>query len=410
MNKIIERFKKYIAVDTRSDSNSETVPSTKGQLKLGKILIEELKELGLENIIQTEKGYIYASLAANIEEEVPTIGFIAHLDTSPDLDGKVLNPKFVDYKGGDIKLNDKYSLTVEEFPELKNLKGQKLITTDGTTLLGADDKAGIAEILTALEYLVENPEIKHGTIKVAFTPDEEIGRGADHFDLESFGADFAYTLDGGPLGELQYENFNAASVSLKIQGKNVHPGTAKNVMVNSIKIAMELDSMLPSAKVPEHTEGYEGFYLLDEIEGNVDQTSLEYIIRDFSLTEFENKKKQMQRIVDFLNKKYENRIEVNIEDSYYNMKEKIKPHFQIVELAKKSMEDLEIEVDIKPIRGGTDGARLSYMGLPTPNLFAGGYNFHGRFEFIPVENMELASKLIVKIAENIVQSSDIDFN
>ncbi|MGM0549052.1 MAG: peptidase T [Bacillota bacterium] len=410
MNKIIERFKKYIAVDTRSDSNSETVPSTKGQLKLGKILIEELKELGLENIIQTEKGYIYASLAANIEEEVPTIGFIAHLDTSPDLDGKVLNPQFVDYKGGDIKLNDKYSLTVEEFPELKNLKGQKLITTDGTTLLGADDKAGIAEILTALEYLVENPEIKHGTIKVAFTPDEEIGRGADHFDLESFGADFAYTLDGGPLGELQYENFNAASVSLKIQGKNVHPGTAKNVMVNSIKIAMELDSMLPSAKVPEHTEGYEGFYLLDEIEGNVDQTSLEYIIRDFSLTEFENKKKQMQRIVDFLNKKYENRIEVNIEDSYYNMKEKIKPHFQIVELAKKSMEDLEIEVDIKPIRGGTDGARLSYMGLPTPNIFAGGYNFHGRFEFIPVENMELASKLIVKIAENIVQSSDIDFN
>lgn len=410
MNKIIERFKKYIAVDTRSDSNSETVPSTKGQLKLGKILIEELKELGLENIIQTEKGYIYASLAANIEEEVPTIGFIAHLDTSPDLDGKVLNPQFVDYKGGDIKLNDKYSLTVEEFPELKNLKGQKLITTDGTTLLGADDKAGIAEILTALEYLVENPEIKHGTIKVAFTPDEEIGRGADHFDLESFGADFAYTLDGGPLGELQYENFNAASVSLKIQGKNVHPGTAKNVMVNSIKIAMELDSMLPSAKVPEHTEGYEGFYLFDEIEGNVDQTSLEYIIRDFSLTEFENKKKQMQRIVDFLNKKYENRIEVNIEDSYYNMKEKIKPHFQIVELAKKSMEDLEIEVDIKPIRGGTDGARLSYMGLPTPNIFAGGYNFHGRFEFIPVENMELASKLIVKIAENIVQSSDIDFN
>lgn len=410
MNKIIERFKKYIAVDTRSDSNSETVPSTKGQLKLGKILIEELKELGLKNIIQTEKGYIYASLAANIEEEVPTIGFIAHLDTSPDLDGKVLNPQFVDYKGGDIKLNDKYSLTVEEFPELKNLKGQKLITTDGTTLLGADDKAGIAEILTALEYLVENPEIKHGTIKIGFTPDEEIGRGADHFDLETFGADFAYTLDGGPVGELQYENFNAASVSLKIQGKNVHPGTAKNVMVNSIKIAMELDSMLPSAKVPEHTEGYEGFYLLDEIEGNVDQTSLEYIIRDFSLTEFENKKKQMQRIVDFLNKKYENRIEVNIEDSYYNMKEKIKPHFQIVELAKKSMEDLEIEVDIKPIRGGTDGARLSYMGLPTPNLFAGGYNFHGRFEFIPVENMELASKLIVKIAENIVQSSDIDFN
>lgn len=410
MNKIIERFKKYIAVDTKSDSNSETVPSTEGQLELGKILVKELKELKLEDVVQNDKGYIYATLPSNIDQEVPTIGFIAHLDTSPDLDGKVLKPQFVDYKGGTIKLNDQYSLTEAEFPELKSLKGKKLITTDGTTLLGADDKAGIAEIISAVEYLVENPEIKHGEIKIGFTPDEEIGRGADHFDLESFGADFAYTLDGGPVGELQYENFNAASVSLKIQGQNVHPGTAKNVMVNSIKIAMELDSMLPSAEVPEHTEGYEGFYLLDEIKGNVDQTNLEYIIRDFSLTEFENKKEYLQEVVNFLNNKYQDRIELKMEDSYYNMKEKVKPHFEIIDLAKKSMTDLGIEADIKPIRGGTDGARLSYMGLPTPNLFAGGYNFHGRFEFIPVENMELASKLIVKIAENIVQSEEIDFN
>lgn len=405
MNNVVERFKKYIAVDTRSDSDSETVPSTKGQLKLGKILVEELNELGLNNVKQDDKGYIYAELPSNIEREVPTIGFIAHLDTSPDLDGKVLNPQLIDYEGGDIKLNDQYSLTIEEFPFLKELKGQSLITTDGTTLLGADDKAGIAEIMTALEYLISNPEIKHGTIKVGFTPDEEIGRGADHFDVEAFGADFAYTLDGGPLGELEYENFNAASVDLKIQGKNVHPGTAKNMMINSMKIAMELDSMLPAAEVPEHTEGYEGFYHLTEIEGSVDYTELSYIIRDFSKEEFEEKKSLMQQVVDFLNNKYGERIEVKIEDSYYNMKEKIEPHFEIVELAQKSMEDLGITPDIKPIRGGTDGSRLSYMGLPTPNLFAGGYNFHGRFEFIPVENMKRAAELIVKIAESAVQQN-----
>jgi tripeptide aminopeptidase len=294
---------------------------------------------------------------------------------------------------------------VEEFPALKELKGQTLITTDGTTLLGADDKAGIAEIMTALEYLISNSEIKHGTIKVGFTPDEEIGRGADHFDVEAFGADFAYTLDGGPLGELEYENFNAASVDLKIQGKNVHPGTAKNMMINSMKIAMELDSMLPSAEVPEHTEAYEGFYHLTEIEGNVDFTEMSYIIRDFSKGEFEKKKTLMQQVVDFLNNKYGNVIEVKIEDSYYNMKEKVEPHFEIIELAEKSMEELGITPDIKPIRGGTDGARLSYMGLPTPNLFAGGYNFHGRFEFIPVENMKRAVELIVKIVENAVQNN-----
>lgn len=405
MDKVVKRFKRYIAVDTKSDPDSDTVPSSRGQLKLGKILAVELKELGLENVLQDDKGYIYAELPANTAEDFPTIGFIAHLDTSPDLAGKVTKPQFVDYQGGEIKLNEQYSLTPEEFPALKKLKGQTLITTDGTTLLGADDKAGIAEIMTALEYLISNPKIKHGTIKVGFTPDEEIGRGADHFDVEAFGADFAYTLDGGPLGELEYENFNAASVDLKIQGKNVHPGTAKNMMVNSMKIAMELDSMLPAAEVPEHTEGYEAFYHLTEIEGSVDYTELSYIIRDFSKEEFEEKKSLMQQVVDFLNNKYGERIEVKIEDSYYNMKEKIEPHFEIVELAEKSMEDLGITPDIKPIRGGTDGSRLSYMGLPTPNLFAGGYNFHGRFEFIPVENMKRAVELIVKIAESAVQKN-----
>jgi len=403
MENIVERFKRYIAVDTKSNPDSETVPSSKGQLELGKLLLQELNELGLKNVIQDEKGYLYGELPANTAEEVPTIGLIAHLDTSPDLAGQVLNPQIVDYQGGEIKLNEQYSLTPDEFPALEKLKGKKLITTDGTTLLGADDKAGIAEIMTALDYLISNPEIKHGTIKVGFTPDEEIGRGADHFDVEAFGADFAYTLDGGPLGELQYENFNAASVDLKIQGKNVHPGTAKNMMVNSMKIAMELDAMLPAAEVPEHTAGYEGFYHLTELEGSVDYTEMSYIIRDFSQAEFANKKALMQEVVDFLNNKYDERIEVKIEDSYYNMRDKIEPHFEIIELAEKSMEDLGIEADIKPIRGGTDGARLSYMGLPTPNLFAGGYNFHGRFEFIPVENMKRAAELIVKIAENAAQ-------
>jgi tripeptide aminopeptidase len=403
MDKIIERFKRYIAVDTKSDADSETVPSTKGQLKLGKILVEELNELGLKNVIQDEKGYLYGELPANTAEEIPTIGLIAHLDTSPDLAGQVLNPQIVDYQGGEIKLNEQYSLTADEFPALKELEGKTLITTDGTTLLGADDKAGIAEIMTALDYLISNPEIKHGTIKVGFTPDEEIGRGADHFDVEAFGADFAYTLDGGPLGELQYENFNAASVDLKIQGKNVHPGTAKNMMVNSMKIAMELDAMLPAAEVPEHTEGYEGFYHLIEIEGSVDYTEMSYIIRNFSKEEFTEKKALMQKVVDFLNNKYGQRIELKIEDSYYNMKEKIEPHYEIIKLAEKSMKDLGIKADIKPIRGGTDGARLSYLGLPTPNIFAGGYNFHGRFEFIPVENMKRAAELIVKIAENAAQ-------
>lgn len=400
MDKIIERFKRYIAIDTKSDEESNTCPSTKGQLELGSLLVKELKELGLEDAKQDENGYIYATLKSNTDKEVPTIGFISHLDTSPDIDGKCINPNIFVYKGGDIRLNDKYTMTVKEFPFLKDLVGEELITTDGTTLLGADDKSGIAAIIDAVEYLIEHPEIKHGDIKIGFTPDEEIGRGADLFDVRGFDADFAYTVDGGPLGELEYENFNAASVRLEIQGKNVHPGTAKNVMINSLRIALEIENMLPVEQKPEYTEGYEGFYLLDDITGNVDHTVVNYIIRDHSMEKFEEKKSYFKSIVDFLNKRYGDIITIEIKDSYYNMKEKIEPHMDIIELAKRSMEDLGIEPIIQPIRGGTDGARLSYMGLPCPNIFTGGYNFHGRFECIPTRSMKLASQLIVKIVEN----------
>lgn len=400
MNKIIERFKKYIAVDTKSDENSNTCPSTKGQLELGGMLAEELKEIGLEDIKQDENGYVYATLKSNMDKKVATIGFIAHLDTSPDLDGKCINPQIFTYEGGKIKLNEKYSMTEKEFPFLKDLVGKEIITTDGTTLLGADNKAGVAAIIDAMEFLISHPEIKHGDIKVGFTPDEEIGRGADLFDVEGFNADFAYTVDGGPVGELEYENFNAASVKIEIQGKNVHPGSAKNVMINSLRVAMEIENMLSVEQKPEYTEGYEGFYLLDDINGSVDHTVVNYIIRDHSMEKFEQKKEYIKRVVDLLNHKYGDIINIEVKDSYYNMKEKIEPHMEIIELAKKSMVDLDIEPIIKPIRGGTDGARLSYMGLPCPNIFTGGYNFHGRFELIPTESMKLASKLIVKIIEN----------
>ncbi|MCB5558382.1 peptidase T [Anaerosalibacter bizertensis] len=400
MDQIIERFKRYIAIDTKSDENSKTCPSTPGQLELGALLVEELKELGIEDAKQDENGYVYGTLKSNTNKDVPTIGFISHLDTSPDLDGKCTNPQILTYEGGDIKLNDKYSIKEEEFPFLKELVGKELITTDGTTLLGADDKAGVAAIMDAIEYLTLHPEIEHGDIKIGFTPDEEIGRGADLFDVKGFGADFAYTVDGGPVGELEYENFNAASVRIEIQGKNVHPGSAKNIMINSLRVAMEIENMLPVNEKPEYTEGYEGFYLLDDINGSVDHTVVNYIIRDHSMEKFEQKKTYIRKVVDFLNDKYGDIINIEIEDSYYNMKEKIEPHMEIVELAKKSMLDIGVEPDIKPIRGGTDGARLSYMGLPCPNIFTGGYNFHGRFEFIPTESMKLASQLIVKITEN----------
>lgn len=398
---IIDRFLKYVSFDTKADGNSSTCPSTPGQLVLGKYLEEELKSIGLSDVSQDKNGYVYATLKSNTDKKVPTVGFVAHMDTSPATSGKDIKPQIVDYKGGDIKLNDEYSILEKEFPFIKNLVGEKLITTDGTTLLGADDKAGIAIIVSAMEHLVNHPEIKHGDIKIGFTPDEEIGRGADLFDVEKFAADFAYTVDGGPIGELEFENFNAASGNIEIEGKVVHPGSAKDVMVNALIIAMELNSLLPSNERPEHTEHYEGFYMLDSLEGDVSKANMSYIIRDHSMEKFEKKKELLQNAVDFLNKKYNNAIKLTIEDSYYNMREKIEPHMEIVDIAEQSMIELDIKPIIKPIRGGTDGARLSFMGLPCPNLFAGGYNFHGRYEFVPVSSLEKGTELVVKIVENL---------
>ncbi|EFI42144.1 peptidase T [Peptoniphilus sp. oral taxon 386] len=401
MKDIVERFLKYVSFETTSDDSSETCPSTENQLVLAKYLVEELTNIGMKEVTMDKNGYVYATLPSNTNKNVPTVGFIAHMDTAPDLTGKNVNPKFVDYKGGDIKLNDEYVMTEKEFPFLKNLIGERLITTDGTTLLGADDKSGIAIIVSAMEYLIENPSIKHGTVKVGFTPDEEIGRGANLFDVKNFAADFAYTIDGGPVGELEYENFNAASVEITIKGKNVHPGSAKNIMLNSSLIGIEINSLLPSAQRPEHTEGYEGFFLLDEFNGTVEETKMFYIIRDHDIELFNKKKELITNIVEFINKKYGNVAIINISDSYFNMKEKIEPHMEIIELASKSMKDLNIEPIIQPIRGGTDGATLSYMGLPCPNLFAGGYNFHGRYEFIPVSSLTKGKDLVIKIIENL---------
>jgi len=400
----LERFKRYISIDTKSNEDSTSCPSTAGQLELGKLLVEELTAMGLK-AEQDKDGYIYSSLPANTDKKIPVIGFIAHMDTAPDLDGKCVNPHVFIYKGGDIKLNDEYTMTVKEFPFLKDLEGLELVTTDGTTLLGADDKSGITIIMNAIEHLLAHPEIKHGEIKIGFTPDEEIGRGADRFDVKKFAADFAYTIDGGPLGELEYENFNAAGVKIEIQGKNVHPGSAKNVMINSLSAARELENMLPEQEKPEYTCGYEGFIHLHGIEGTVDFTKMSYIIRDHSMEGFTHKKELIKAAVDFLNKKYGNIIKMEMKDSYYNMKEKIEPCMHIIDLAKKSMEELGIKPIIKPIRGGTDGARLSFMGLPCPNIFAGGYNFHGRFEFVPTSFIEKGIELVIKIAENNAKST-----
>ena len=358
---MVNRFKTYIAMDTKSDPNSDTCPSTSGQLELGALLVDELKDLGLD-AYQDQNGYVYGTLEATTTKEVPTIGFIAHLDTAPDLDGKCLNPQIVHYTGGDILLNDQYKLTVEDFPVLDSLFGEDLITTDGTTLLGADDKAGIAIIMDALQTLIHS-KAEHGTIQVGFTPDEEIGRGADLFDVEGFNADFAYTIDGGRLGELQYENFNAASADLLIQGKNVHPGTAKNIMVNSQEIAMELHGLLPVEQKPQFTSGYEGFFLLTGIQGTVDQTKMSYILRDHDRVKFEEKKTLLSEAVYYINQKYGKVVTLDIQDSYYNMKEKVQPRGEILALARQSMEELGIEPIVEPIRGGTDGFKLSYMGL-----------------------------------------------
>lgn len=398
---LIKRFVTYAKVDTQSNEESDSCPSTEGQRTLGRILVDELKEIGMTDVTMDENGYVMATLPGNTEKEVPTIGFLAHLDTATEFTAAHVNPQIVDiYDGGDIILNRDLHilLTPKEFPDLSNYIGDTLITTDGTTLLGADDKAGIAEIMTAMHYLILHPEIKHGKVRVAFTPDEEIGRGPHRFDVKAFQADFAYTVDGGPLGELEYESFNAAAAKITIKGVSVHPGTAKEKMVNSMKIAMELHGMLPAAEAPEYTEGYEGFYHLISIHGGVEETKMNYIIRDFDRMKFEERKKTLQGIVDRLKAKYgEKNILLEMRDQYYNMREKIEPVKEIVEVAEQAMKKLGIEPIIKPIRGGTDGSQLSYMGLPTPNLFTGGENFHGKYEYVSVQSMEKATRVIIEI-------------
>ncbi|MBB6284718.1 peptidase T [Geobacillus subterraneus] len=398
---LIERFIRYAKVNTQSDPNSHTCPSTPRQWELANMLVEELKAIGMEEVTVDENGYVMATLPANTDKNVPTIGFLAHMDTAPEFTGANVNPQIIDqYDGGDIVLNKEQGITLSpnDFPELAHYKGHTLITTDGTTLLGADDKAGIAEIMTAMHYLIQHPEIKHGKVRVAFTPDEEIGRGPHKFDVAKFGAQFAYTVDGGPLGELEYESFNAAEAKITIKGKNVHPGTAKGKMINSIKIAMEFQQQLPANEAPEHTEGYEGFYHLLSFQGNVEETKLYYIIRDFDREQFEARKAKMKEVATSLAQKYGNdRITLEINDQYYNMREKIEPVRHIVDIAHEAMTNLGIEPKVKPIRGGTDGSQLSYMGLPTPNIFAGGENFHGRYEYISADNMVKAAEVIVEI-------------
>lgn len=400
---IIERFTTYVKVDTQSDESVDTCPSTPGQLTLGNMLADELKSIGMQDAAIDENGYVMATLPSNTEKDVPTIGFLAHVDTATDFTGKNVNPQIIEsYDGKDIVLNEQLQVTLspDQFPELSGYKGHTLITTDGTTLLGADNKAGIAEIMTAMDYLIKHPEIKHGTIRVAFTPDEEIGRGPHKFDVKRFNASFAYTVDGGPLGELEYESFNAAAAKITIKGNNVHPGTAKGKMINSAKIAMKLNSLLPADEAPEYTEGYEGFYHLLSIQGDVEETKLHYIIRDFDKENFQNRKETMKRAVKELQNEYgRDRILLDMNDQYYNMREKIEPVIEIVNIAKQAMENLGIEPKISPIRGGTDGSQLSYMGLPTPNIFTGGENFHGKFEYISVDNMVKAVNVIVEIAK-----------
>lgn len=399
---LIPRFLRYAKIETRSNPDSDTVPSTRSQVEFGEALVEELKELGLADCeFHQPSGCVLATLPANTDRDLPTIGFLAHMDTA-DFNAVNVNPKIVEnYDGSsDIVLDkdEKYVLNTRDFPNLKNYKGDTLITTDGTTLLGADDKAGIAEIITAMEYLLANPEIEHGEVRIAFTPDEEIGTGASNFDVEHFAADFAYTIDGGPLGELQYETFNAASAEVKFLGTNVHPGTAKDTMVNAIKLAMEFDSCLPEKDVPEHTEGYEGFFLLEKFDGGIEETNISYIIRDHDKETFESRKKSMEYLADKMNKELgQERVLVEIKDSYYNMREVIEKDMTIVDLAEEAMENLDIKPIIEPVRGGTDGSRLSFMGLPTPNIFAGGENLHGRFEFVSVQTMEKATQVIIEI-------------
>jgi tripeptide aminopeptidase len=407
MQHIIDRFISYVTVDTESDPNSETTPSTEKQWVLANKLVEELKTIGMQDVTIDNKAYIMATLPSNIGHEVPTIGFVSHFDTSPDFNGNNVNPQIVaNYDGEDIVLNAEQNIILSPgyFKDLLQYKGQTLITTDGTSLLGADDKAGITEIITAMEYLINHPEIKHGKIRVGFTPDEEIGRGAHFFDVEKFGAQWAYTMDGSQIGELEFENFNAAGAKITFKGKSVHPGYAKGKMINSMLIANDFISKLPADEVPENTKGYEGFYHVHHLTGSIEETILELIIRDHNKKKFEKRKEKINKIASKINKKFakqfgEDIVITEIKDQYYNMKEKVLPVKHIVDIAEKAMRELNIKPIIKPIRGGTDGSQLSYMGLPCPNIFAGGHNFHGKYEYVPVESMQKAVEVIVKIAE-----------
>jgi tripeptide aminopeptidase len=407
MQHIIDRFISYVTIDTESDSNSETTPSTAKQWDLANKLVAELKSIGMQDVTIDDKSYIMATLPSNVDHEVPTIGFVSHFDTTPDFTGANVKPQIIaNYDGKDIVLNAEQNIILSPsyFKDLLLYKGQTLITTDGTTLLGADDKAGITEIVTAMEFLINNPEIKHGKIRVGFTPDEEIGRGAHHFDVEKFGADWAYTMDGSQVGELEYENFNAAGAKIIFKGKSVHPGYAKGKMINSILIANDFINALPKDETPQETKGYEGFFHVNHLTGSIEETVLELIIRDHSKQKFEKRKKLIEKITQKINKKFakqfgEDIVVTEINDQYYNMKEKVVPVKYIVDIAEKAMKQVNIKPIIKPIRGGTDGCQLSYKGLPCPNIFAGGHNFHGKYEYVPAESMQKAVEVIIKIAE-----------
>lgn len=407
MQHIIDRFISYVTIDTESDPNSQTTPSTQKQWNLANKLVEELKVIGLEDVTIDDKAYIMATLPSNVEHEVPTIGFVSHFDTSPDFSGANVKPQIIkNYDGKDIVLNAEKNIILSPnyFKDLLQYKGQTLITTDGTTLLGADDKAGITEIVSAMEYLIQHPEIKHGKIRIGFTPDEEIGRGAHHFDVEKFGAQWAYTMDGSQIGELEYENFNAAGAKITFKGKSVHPGYAKGKMINSMLLANEFINELPKGETPEETKGYEGFFHVHHIKGNIEETVLELIIRDHNKKKFESRKELIHKIAKKFNKKFakkfgEDIVTAAVKDQYFNMKEMVLPVKYIVDIAEKAMRELNIKPIIKPIRGGTDGSQLSYMGLPCPNIFAGGHNFHGKYEYVPAESIQKATEVIVKIAE-----------
>lgn len=403
----LDRFLRYVKFDTESDENTGTTPSTPGQLVLAKQIVKELEEIGLEDISLDERSYIMATLPANTNKQVPTIGFVAHLDTSPDLSGKNVTPRVVSYIGGDILLNkeDNIVLSPKMFPELTNYIGQDIVVTDGKTLLGADDKAGVTAIISAMAYLKNHPEIEHGKIRIGFTPDEEIGQGADHFDVEKFGCEWAYTIDGGQIGELEYENFNAAAAKISFKGLNVHPGTAKNKMVNASLLALKFAAFLPADQRPEKTTGYEGFFHLIHMSGSVESASLSYIVRDHDRTLFESKKELLQSLVAQMNTQYPGSTSLELRDQYYNMREVVEPKKYIVDLAFEAMTQIGVKPIVKPIRGGTDGARLSFMGLPCPNIFAGGHNFHGRYEFLPVQSLQKSMETIIKIAELLTHKS-----